>query len=137
MKLPHTILYTSSVPVGDAVMCKVRINPKYQFDRAIHAHEYEHVKQWYLTLLLAVPLLLLGHFYDVNFYIYAAIVPFLYSLLYKTRWFRSFTEVRAFRKQLAQYGTDKSRWAAKALAENYDLNINEKQAYELIKGRRR
>lgn len=30
----------------------VRIDPKYQNDPGVHAHEYRHVTHWYLTVLL-------------------------------------------------------------------------------------
>ena len=134
MKLPHTVEYTDSVAGGDARMFRIRINPKYQFDKGLMAHEYEHVKQWYLTLLFAVPLLLAGYFYNVNFYIYAVIVPFIYGLMYNLKAFRSFVEVLCYRKQLAHYETDKTEWAAKVLAEKYDLGITAKQAEKLLRG---
>lgn len=67
MKLPHWVIYTDRLPSGVGGTANgpvVRIRPECREDAGIHAHEYQHVIQWYqegvLGMLLVALLALVG-----------------------------------------------------------------------------
>lgn len=124
MKLPHKISYTRAVKGGDANMCFIRIEPKYKDDAGLHAHEYEHVKQWYRTLFVLTPLqvcLLLVDQYTIWF------LPFFllfHNFAYRwVRKYRQYCEVRSLKAQIATYEHNWLDGASKRLATKYDLGI--------------
>lgn len=55
--LPSLTIYTDNLPAnvgGCANGPVVRIRPKYRDDAGIHAHEDEHVEQWYVGVMIGV-----------------------------------------------------------------------------------
>ena len=60
MKLPIWLKYTDKVEGGDSFMFRIRINPKYQDDKGLLAHEVEHVRQWYFCTAFSFLCILLG-----------------------------------------------------------------------------
>lgn len=139
MKLPHYVRYTDSVKAGDARAFYVRINPKYKNDEGLHAHEYEHVKQWYLSVLIAIPVWCVIFMFDNS--IGSFLLPLTLvskQIAYKTiPALRFYLEVKAFRAQLKVYGYTPEffEWAADALATEYNLNITKEQALARLKRR--
>lgn len=109
MKFPHLIFYTDNMPDTSAGLTKgpiIRIRPAYKNDVGIHRHEYEHVRQWYVTL-------------------------FTHSILYKfSRKYRMWSEAKAFAKQLENNNID--AMAERMSRPMYDLNITQTQAREEI-----
>lgn len=62
MKWPCLTRYTDALPEGvggEARGPLVRIRPKYRDDQGIHAHEYEHVRQWWTAGLAGATLIVL------------------------------------------------------------------------------
>ena len=62
-----------------------------------------------------------------------SVAPFLHPLLYKfVRPYRRWSEVQAYRKQLASGGYDRNNYAVNAQVEKYDLNISADEAQALL-----
>jgi hypothetical protein len=140
MKLPHFVHYTDKVKQGDARLFYVRINPKFKDDKGLHAHEYEHVKQWYFSLLIFIPLwLVLNHFQPTIASFFLPLIPVGSLIIYKIiPAARYKMEARAFRAQLKEENYDNKSFqlAATALANNYGLKITKAEAMSKLKERR-
>lgn len=111
MKFPHIVTYTNNFEpqsvAGRANGPFVRIRPQYKADEGLHAHEYEHVRQWYLTL-------------------------FLHPLLYRfSRKYRLWSEAHAFARQVA-CGGNLSQMAHRMAGPHYDLGISVERARRKI-----
>jgi len=140
MKLPHTVEYTTQVAAGDAKYWKVRINPKYQFDKGLMAHEYEHIKQWYRSLILFIPLAFIAYFVTPTALVVGVpLVLMLHNNIYgSSEKYRFYCEVRAFRAQIKTYKYEAwfFDWAANALVNQYNLKVTKEQALNALKSRR-
>jgi hypothetical protein len=86
----------------------ILIHPDYRNDLGLLAHEREHVAQWFRTLGLNSLLYLLSERY------------------------RLWSEVRAYRVQLL-HSPGREALFAKYIAEDYDLDITQAEALELLK----
>ena len=134
MKLPHIVRYTDSVPVGQQKAFIVSINPEYKDDKGLHAHEYEHIKQWYITLLLSALVVYLGLTYVSDVFYYFVAVPLVaHNLLYRIRPYRKWSEAQAFKQSLKHYGIKHIDWAVNALVNDYNLNITRSDAEKLLR----
>lgn len=110
MGWPHAVIYTNRLPSGVAGRANgplIRIRKNYRADMGLHAHEYEHVRQWYVTLGL-------------------------HSVLYLTsRRYRQWSEARAYAEQVRR-GASLAAMAKRLCAKRYRLNITEERAEALI-----
>jgi hypothetical protein len=142
--LPSKTLYTDNLPAdvgGCANGPLIRIRNKYRDDPGIHAHEAEHVRQWYAGVLLGVlaaaALALLPQLAAWSAWWPVALVsgfglhPLTYRLLPR---YRLWAEVRAYRIQLQHYPDDRSSKFAGFIAEKYNLNISRAEAAATLKG---
>jgi len=114
MKLPHITRYkdikNSSIG-GSSKFFIITLDIKYKDDKAIYAHEYEHVRQWY-TISAIGNLLFLGTYLFVSlptFAILAGVIPILAmgmdNLLYtQVKKYKEWAEIRAYKKQVAAGG---------------------------------
>lgn len=109
---PAIIRYSDRLPEGVGGMAQgplVTIHPKYEADEGIHAHELEHVRQWWVTLTL-------------------------HALLYLfVRRYRLWAEARAYREQMRHVDRRGHRMtldeAAACLANSrYRLDLSHEQA---------
>lgn len=133
MKLPHVLRYTDKVEGASQKLFVIRINPKYKGDEGLYAHEYEHLKQWYMVTLVSLAFLLcLVYFVSSSFYSLIIIPFFVHNLLYRLRVYRKWAEVRAFKEHLKHYNGEHLDWAANALSKDYNLNITFEQAKTLL-----
>jgi hypothetical protein len=133
MKLPHILRYTDGVEGGKQFAFVIRINPKYKDDKGLFAHEYEHLKQWYIFLIISSIIVYGGLFYGYHIFSYFVAVPLVgHNLLYRFKAYRRWSEVKAFRKQLEHYTPDKINWAANHLARYYQLDITVAEAKRLL-----
>ena len=133
MKLPHSLTYTTKVKAGSAYTCFVRINPKYKNDFGLHAHEFEHVRQWYKSLFVAMPLLIGLMLIDFNFIVLAPLFLMGHNILYRlSQYYRLECEVKAFKKQMAKYDNPNYEYFSEMLASNYELGITFAQARGLL-----
>lgn len=124
--------YTDKLPdnVGGAAYAfVVRIRPKYKDDKGIHAHEYEHVKQWWITSFISCAALAAGSFafkYPIE------LVPFgiaVYSMAYTfIDKYRLYAEAKAFAKQVKPDHSDLESMAARLAGNHYRLHITKTQA---------
>ena len=133
MKLPHYIQVTTSTEYGDSKFCRIRLNPNYKDNAGLVAHEYTHVKQWYVGLVVGLALTLFVYivFGRVDSAFYALILaPFWKDLAYTfIKPCRLFLEVQAFAKQINVEPTEHHEYYvkayAKSLVDNYNLSITE------------
>ena len=127
--IPAIIRYTDDMPApwvgGYARWFYIAIRPKYKDDKGIHAHELEHVKQWWITTILAA-LAIAGGLY------YTQAAPGLYSLVglslavFQVLYsffprFKLKMEVLAYREQLKHYKDDRTALFAKFISTKYGL----------------
>ena len=133
MKLPYKISYTHSVKGGSARMFWVKINPKFQYDAGLHAHEYEHVKQWYkMSFMLGVILLGLSAIYSQNLLVLTPLIFTAHGLAYTyITNYRKYCEVKAFKEQLKHSPNDLD-YFAKYLSTWYNLSIRLDEAKKLL-----
>lgn len=114
--IPVTVEYTEDMPEGYGGYARcfplphIAIRPKYENDVGLHAHELDHAELMWL-------------FGVVGFWV-----------LYKVRRFRQYSEVRAYRRQIACYPAGTSiEFAVQALVKKYNLGLNEDEARKLLK----
>ena len=133
MKLPHKVSYTHSVKAGDAHLWNIRINPKYKDDAGLYAHEYEHIKQWYKSvLLLGIILLGLAVIFSADLLYVAPVIVPVHGVLYRfSSAYRAYCEAEAFKAQLKHY-PEQIDFFAEFLAGNYDLGITVAEAKTLL-----
>ena len=137
----HLTIYTDNLPDnvgGCANACVVRIRTKYRNDAGIHAHEYEHVRQWWMGVLIGVlaALAMIGlpvpakcsEWWPVALTAGCALHPLAYLLPRYRLW----AEARAYRIQLRHYPDDRSRLFAGFIASRYGLEITPGDALEAI-----
>lgn len=109
LKFPHLIFYTDRMPDDFGGMANgpiIRIRPKYKDDKGLYRHEYEHVRQWYISL-------------------------FTHGILYKfVRRYRKWSEAKAYATQVEGNNIDiLARHMARSV---YDLNITKSEARKEI-----
>jgi len=136
MKLPHRIKYTDKVRQGEARLFTISINPAKRGDIGLYTHEYEHIKQWYLCLVVglacAVGFYLFTH-NDIASLLIAAVSVSLKGILYSyVKPFRKWAEVKAFRAQIKVTEGEYVDFFANALANDYKLGITYNQAVKLL-----
>ena len=114
----------------------IKLLPKYQHDVGLIEHEKTHVRQWYAVLGIGLLLCtLLALKVSPAFWIACGVPPFLHQLLYRfVRPYRHWSEVRAYRQQLAVGGYTSNDFAVTALAEKYDLGLSVDEARALLFG---
>ena len=136
MKLPHWIRYTEKVKQGEAGLFIIYLNPAKRGDEGLLAHEYEHVKQWYLCLAIGLLCAAGVYFLFGNLLVslvIAAVSVSLKGILYSyVTSFRKWAEVKAFKRQIAVTEGDHRDFFAAALADNYRLNITSNEALRLL-----
>lgn len=142
--MPAKIIYTDNLPEdvgGCANLLLIRIRNKYRDDTGIHAHEAEHVRQWYvgvlIGMLVAATLAMFPELTAWSEWCPAALIsglglhPLAYLLLPR---YRLWAEARAYRIQLQHYPDDRSRLFAGFIATRYNLKISAEQALDTLKG---
>lgn len=130
----HLVIYTDSLPAdvgGRTNACLVRIRSKYRNDAGIHAHEYEHVRQWWVGVLIgALAAFVLTFLPELSawssWWMFALIAgvalhPLAYMLLPS---YRLWAEVRAYRIQACCYPDDRRRLFAGFIATRYGLMVS-------------
>lgn len=117
----YTLHYSDELPTGVggrcyyplfpfSGTCKVVIRPKYEGDKGLIEHELIHVKQYSENIL---------HALRVKF----------------DKSYRYHCEIEAYSKQAEVYGyhlKEQFRWMAKAICENYDLNVEEESVMDKL-----
>jgi hypothetical protein len=94
---------------GYAKRWKIYILEKYRNDKGILEHEKCHVRQWWYTLGL-------------------------FGILYRFEWFRLWSEVQAYKLQIACYDYKNYKFFAQMLANRYNLDITEEEALQKLRG---
>lgn len=133
----YFVSYPEKVAGGFAGTAKgplIKIEAKSCNDLGLLEHEKTHVRQWYgvsiAVLLVGViaALVVSPAFWGVCVGAFG-----VHSMLYHgVRPYRQWSEVQAYRKQLATGGYPNREFAAKHLAEKYDLGLTLDQARALL-----
>lgn len=142
MAYPHLTFYTDNLPAnfgGCANAFVVRIRPKYRDDAGIHAHEYEHVRQWYVGVALGALAACLMNLipsawaalWPLALSAGCALHPLAYLLLPR---YRLWAEAAAYRIQLRHYPDDRTRLFAGFIAANYGLGVSVDEAEAALMG---
>jgi hypothetical protein len=139
--IPAIIKYTDDMPAwmgGYAKWFYIAIRPKYKDDAGIHAHEIEHVKQWWITSIVATSLIAAIVWYTKSpqhYYIYSSLGLVVFQLLYMAfPQFKLKMEVLAYKKQLPHYPDDRTALFAKMIATKYGLEgITPEYAEKLLR----
>ena len=143
MKLPHYIQITKDIEYGDSKLCRIRLNPKYKDDKGLIAHEYTHVKQWYVGLgvglILTLAVYLLSDRVDYTFYS-VLLAPFWKGLAYTfIKPCRLFFEVAAFAKQISIASKEHHEYYIKAYAgiitTNYNLSVTNEEVVQKLRAK--
>lgn len=138
--LPSITIYTDKLPPdvgGCANGFVARIRTKYRDDAGINAHEAEHVRQWYVGVLIgALAALAIASipsewsaYWSLALTAGCALHPLAYGLAPR---YRLWAEARAYRIQLKHYPDDRSRLFAGFLASKYRLEITPGEALDAI-----
>lgn len=142
MTLPSITIYTDNLPTdvgGCANGPVVRIRTRYRDDTGIHAHEAEHVRQWYVGVLIGVLAALAisstssewSAYWPLALSAGCALHPLAYMLLPR---YRLWAEARAYRIQASCYPDDRTRLFAGFLASRYGLTVSVDDAEAAIRG---
>jgi hypothetical protein len=137
MSFPHIIRYTDKMPDhvgGYARWFYIAIRPKYKDDKGIHAHELEHVRQWW-TMSIVCCALIAGFCHVQGLpYHYAATGLAVHQLLSKfVRPYRQWIEVQAFKEQLKHHEPSYVTNLARRLSRGYGLKITQEEAEKLLR----
>lgn len=126
-KLPNGFVGTAQGPL-------IKLLYKYKDDVGLIEHEKMHVRQWYavlgagLLLCTLLTLLILPSLWPLY-----GLAPFGHQMLYKlVRPYRRWSEVQAYRKQIAIGGYASNEFAVTALVEKYDLRLGADEARALL-----
>jgi hypothetical protein len=142
MKLPFFTKYTDKVAVGDSFLAVIRINPKYKDNAGLHAHEYQHIKQWYSATFSSFVLYIIAASFlpplGVAVHV-ASLVSCLYvnGTLYKiSSKYRLVMEVAAYAEQIKHAEPEKKiieiDYYSASIAEEYSLNISYEKAKTML-----
>jgi hypothetical protein len=139
--IPAYVRYTDSMPQwmgGYAKWCFISIRPKYKDDKGIHAHEREHVKQWWITTIVATALIAAAVWFaegPPEYYGYCVFGLVAFDLLYSTfQRFKLQLEVWAYRAQLKHYPDDRTKLFAGWIANKYGLEgVSPEYAEKLLR----
>jgi len=107
MRLPHLTFYVDNLPDNFAGVANgpvIRILKSHKHDKKLYDHEYEHVRQWYVTLGLH---------------------SFLYHI---SRKYRMWSEAKAYAKQTKDDLSDLETMAYRMTLPVYKLGITQNQA---------
>jgi len=138
--IPHIIKYTDDMPAwmgGYAKWFYIAIRPKYKDDKGIHAHELEHVKQWWITSIIACALIAAVLWYTkppLDYYSLVILGLVTFQLLYAgIPQFKLKMEVLAYKKQIPHYPDDRTALFAGFIAKKYGLTITAEEAEQLLR----
>ena len=135
--IPHFVHYTDSLPEGVGGTAQgpyVRIRPKYRDDKGLHAHEIEHVKQWWVATILSAVLIAAGLRY-LQEPLWGAVGSVgvhgvLYTLIPA---YRLWCEVQAHKVQ-AKHNPESVALFAQRIATKYRLKITAEEAEQRLRG---
>jgi hypothetical protein len=136
--VPALIRYTDDMPQwvgGYAKWFYIAIRPKYKDDKGIHAHELEHVKQWWITTILAAVIIGAICYRTGYSYAYMGFSVSVFQILYSViPWFKLMCEVECYKEQMKHYSDDRAPLFAKFISEKYNLNVTQQHALNLLRG---
>lgn len=140
---PTWVSYSDDIPEGVGGYAKLfytRLRKKYKDkDVGIHKHEYLHVTQFYVLLLVWVALCSVGAALAGAQYYQLALgmMPWglsIHPLLYtKVKKYKLACEVACYKEQAKWYENDRRPLFARFIAEDYGLDISVDEALSALK----
>ena len=137
--LPYYYKLSDKTKVGDSKLIRVRINPDYQDNDAVLAHEETHVLQWYVGCFIGLVLAVAVYWLTLSFnaaYWVGLIGICSKDLLYTfSKKARLYMEVSAYRAQMKKERVDYAELYAKYLSESdsYKLDVTYDEALKLLR----
>lgn len=133
----YLIKYVEQLPNGFGGTAQgpiIKILPKYKNDVGLVEHEKTHVRQWYALMAIGVLLCtMLTLFASSALWPVYGLAPCLHPLLYKfVRPYRRWSEVQAYRKQIATGGYNNVEFAVTALIDKYGLRLSVDEVRALL-----
>jgi hypothetical protein len=133
----YLIKYAEQLPNGFGGTAQgplIKILPKYKKDVGLIEHEKTHVRQWYAVTALGILFFaMLTLFVSADLWPAFGLAPCLHPLLYRfVRPYRRWSEVQAYRKQIATGGYNSHDFAVVALVEKYGLRLSVDEARTLL-----
>lgn len=118
---------------GKAKMWKIQILEKYRSDTGLLEHEKFHVRQWYYAMFTTFAIAgALGAFMQPGWGLIAILGPFVHSRLSSNKYYRKWSEIRAYRIQLKTGNYHSPEFAVNALMAKYGLGMSEKKARKAL-----
>ena len=118
---------------GNAKTWKIKILEKYRGDEGLLEHEKFHVRQWYYGMLVALSIAAALFFAGLPVWFAPAVIsPWVHGLLYRNKYYRRWSEIRAYRIQLKKGSYHSPRFAVDALMYKYSLGMSERQAKKAL-----
>lgn len=132
--IPHFKIKTDKLPAnaaGQQIWFIIKLRPSVYTNNALILHELEHVKQWWISTLLAFALTGSLVWFIPPFWPLLFNCPFVHGLLYTfSAKYRLWAELAAHRVQY-QAGENK-HVLAKNLSGAYGLKLSYSEAWDLI-----
>lgn len=131
---PHMVIVARGAlvrngPLAGAVGPFILLHPDVKQYRAVLIHEQQHVRQWWYTTLLSLPVIATLEFSlvaDPSWLRVVVLAALMFHLLSKCRAFRRWAEINACRRELAFFGYSNAIAVrlANRLRYAYDLDDN-------------
>lgn len=132
----YTLNYVSRLRDGFGGMAtrwQIEILSQYQGDQGLLEHEKFHVREWWFGLFAALLLALALWAWVHPAWGWVALAgPWVQGTLYRAKWYRRWSEVRAYRIQLAVGSYANPQFAVTALMRKYRLGMSERQARKAL-----
>ena len=133
----YVIKYVNTLPNGFGGTAQgpvIRLQSKYKDDAGLIEHEKTHVRQWYAVTAIGILIFsMLTLFVSPDLWPAFGLAPCLHPLLYRlVRPYRRWSEVQAYRKQIATGGYNSHDFAETALVEKYGLRLSVDEARTLL-----
>lgn len=118
---------------GKARMWKIKILDRYRNDVGLLEHEKFHVRQWYYAMFATfVGAALLYWFAHPGWGWLAVLGPFVHGRIYRNKYYRKWSESKAYRIQLKAGDYLSPQFAINAMMHKYGLGLSERKARKAL-----
>lgn len=118
---------------GKAKMWRIQILEKYRHDKGLLEHEKFHVRQWYYAMLATFSIAgMLGLLLHPGWGLIAVLGPFVHGRLSSNKYYRKWSEIRAYRIQLKTGSYHSPQFAVTALMTKYQLGMSDRAARKAL-----
>lgn len=132
----YTLKYKPSLKDGwggFARHWKIEIAEKYRGDKGLLEHEKFHVREWWYAMFTVFAIAAALFWYvDPGWGLLALLGPLANDGLYRAKWYRKWSETRAYRIQLDKGDYKNTDFAWRNLMSLYGLGLSEKEARKAL-----